>query len=64
MQKTVVKKSDLLHSIDFWNKANLIVIGDCIVDRYVACEALGMSAEAPVVVVKELESKDFYGRLL
>ena len=60
-KRQLIKKSDLLHSIDFWNKANLIVIGDCIVDRYVACEALGMSAEAPVVVVKELESKDFYG---
>ena len=60
-KRQLLKKSDLLHSIDFWNKANLIVIGDCIVDRYVACEALGMSAEAPVVVVKELESKDFYG---
>jgi len=60
-KRQLLKKSDLLHSIDFWNNANLIVIGDCIVDRYVACEALGMSAEAPVVVVKELESKDFYG---
>ena len=60
-KRQLIKKSDLLHSIDFWNNANLIVIGDCIVDRYVACEALGMSAEAPVVVVKELESKDFYG---
>ena len=60
-KRQLIKKSDLIRSIDFWNKANLIVIGDCIVDRYVACEALGMSAEAPVVVVKELESKDFYG---
>ena len=60
-KRQLLKKSDLLHSIDFWNEANLIVIGDCIVDRYVACEALGMSAEAPVVVVKELDSKDFYG---
>ena len=56
-----LKKKDLLNSIDLWGRANLIVIGDCIVDRYVACEALGMSAEAPVVVVKEIESKDFYG---
>ena len=60
-KRQLLKKKDLLNSIDFWGKANLIVIGDCIVDRYVACEALGMSAEAPVVVVKELERKDFYG---
>ena len=60
-KRQLLKKIDLLESINFWNQANLIVIGDCIVDRYVACEALGMSAEAPVVVVKELDSKDFYG---
>ena len=60
-KRQLLKKSDLLESINFWNQANLIVIGDCIVDRYVACEALGMSAEAPVIVVKELDSKDFYG---
>ena len=39
--------------------ANLIVIGDTVIDRYVACEALGMSAEAPVVVVKELKTEIF-----
>ena len=35
--------------------------GDTIVDQYAACEALGMSAEAPIVVVKELNSKIFIG---
>ena len=60
-KRQLLKKKDLLNAIDYWGKANLIVIGDCIVDRYVACEALGMSAEAPVVVVKEIEGKDFYG---
>ena len=39
----------------------IIVIGDTIVDQYAACEALGMSAEAPVVVVKELDAKNFIG---
>ena len=37
----------------------MIVVGDTIIDQYSACEALGMSAEAPVVVVKELENKNF-----
>ena len=31
----------------------MIVLGDTIVDQYAACEAIGMSAEAPVVVVRE-----------
>ena len=30
-----------------------------ILDEYVACQALGMSAEAPVIVVKELEFRNF-----
>ena len=39
----------------------MIVLGDTIVDQYAACEAIGMSAEAPVVVVRELEHKNFIG---
>ena len=56
-----LSKDDLLASIENWKNANLIVIGDTNIDRYAACEALGMSAEAPVVVVKELENRDFGG---
>ena len=44
-----------------WQNSRLVVLGDTIVDQYAACEALGMSAEAPVVVVKELEQKNFIG---
>jgi rfaE bifunctional protein kinase chain/domain len=40
---------------------NLLVVGDTIVDQYVACDAIGMSAEAPVLVVRELESREFIG---
>jgi rfaE bifunctional protein kinase chain/domain len=39
----------------------ILVLGDTIVDQYVACDPIGMSNEAPVVVVKELETKDFVG---
>ena len=56
-----IRKKDLIKSIDEWQKCNLIVIGDTIVDQYAACEAIGMSAEAPVVVVRELEHKNFIG---
>ena len=41
--------------------SKLLVIGDTIVDNYVACDAVGMSAEAPVLVVKELENREFLG---
>lgn len=39
----------------------LVVLGDAIVDQYVACDALGMSAEAPVIALKELRSREYVG---
>ena len=42
-------------------KPRLLVIGDTIVDQYIACDALGMSAEAPVIVVKEFDKVDYLG---
>ena len=54
-------KEKLLSSINGGNRSKIIVIGDTIVDQYAACEALGMSAEAPIVVVKELDAKNFIG---
>lgn len=40
---------------------NILVVGDTIVDRYVYCDGLGMSAEAPVIVVRPLDSETFLG---
>lgn len=56
-----ISKEKLLKSIDTWGTSNLIVLGDTIIDQYAACEAIGLSAEAPVLVVKELAKKDFIG---
>ncbi len=56
-----VHTSRLLEIIRNFKDKNLLVIGDTIVDQYVACDAIGMSAEAPVLVVKELESREFVG---
>lgn len=39
----------------------ILVIGDLIVDEYIATEPLGISAEAPVIVVREIESKRYVG---
>jgi rfaE bifunctional protein kinase chain/domain len=44
-----------------WRGAKVLVVGDSIIDRYVTCEALGLSAEAPVVVVREKQEKCFAG---
>jgi rfaE bifunctional protein kinase chain/domain len=39
----------------------LLIVGDTIVDQYVACDPVGMSNEAPVIVVKELEARNYLG---
>lgn len=52
---------DMLGVLANFKNAHLVVLGDTIVDRYVACEAMGMSAEAPVIVVRELESRNYMG---
>ncbi|QNI95441.1 cytidyltransferase-like domain protein [Synechococcus sp. A15-127] len=56
-----IERDQLLNAINSWGATRLIVLGDTIVDQYAACEAIGMSAEAPVVVVRELEHKNFIG---
>jgi len=56
-----VDVNNLEDRLNNFSNSKLVVIGDTIVDNYVACDALGMSAEAPVLVVKELESREFIG---
>lgn len=60
-KKQKINLDKLIDSIDLWNSTHLIVLGDTIIDQYSACEAMGMSAEAPVIVVKELNNKNFIG---
>jgi rfaE bifunctional protein kinase chain/domain len=56
-----IQLNQLIERIHDFSKAKILVLGDTIVDQYVACDAIGMSAEAPVLVVRELESKEFVG---
>ena len=60
-QRQGIKGKNLVKNITSWKNTRLIVLGDTIVDQYAACEAIGMSAVAPVVVVRELEHKNFLG---
>lgn len=58
-QKICVPK---LHDVcNMFSRQKILVIGDTIVDQYVACDPVGMSSEAPVLVIKELESREFLG---
>ena len=60
-ERQTLKTASLLQSINKFKEASLLVIGDTILDQYIACDAVGMSAEAPVIVVRELESRDYIG---
>jgi len=60
-QKHNITLKDIQDRLANFSNTKLLVIGDTIVDHYVACDALGMSAEAPVLVVKELENREFIG---
>jgi rfaE bifunctional protein kinase chain/domain len=61
MQTQDVSLSHLVESLTKQPRNQILVLGDAIVDRYVACDPVGMSNEAPVVVVKELETRDYIG---
>jgi len=56
-----VSRERLNRYMEEWGDTRLIVLGDSVVDQYAACEAVGMSAEAPVIVVRERESRNFVG---
>ena len=48
-------------ALDRIRQSRLLVLGDTIVDQYIACDPLGMSAEAPVLVVRELKAREYLG---
>lgn len=53
--------AELVDSIERFKSLNIVVIGDLIVDEYVACDALGMSQEDPTLVVSPLRYDRFLG---
>lgn len=49
---------NLLHK---FSKLKICVIGDLIIDEYIACQPLGMSQEDPTIVVTPVDSRLFVG---
>ncbi len=47
--------------VDDFHKQKILVIGDTIVDQFVSCDTLGVSSEAPVLAIREIENKEFIG---
>ena len=56
-----ITKEGILSACERCSDKHILVIGDTILDKYVACDALGMSSEAPVLVVKEVDNKEYVG---
>ena len=56
-----IKSERIIEVLNFNIKPQILLIGDIIVDEYVATEPLGISAEAPVIVVKEIETRKYLG---
>ncbi len=50
--------------IDNYDNLKILVIGESIIDDYVACETLGKSGKEPVLVLRDIESKQFLGGAL
>lgn len=61
LKRINVSKSDLIKSVKKFNSGKVLVIGDSIIDQYIDSEPLGISAEAPVIVVREINKKNFIG---
>lgn len=61
MKKQNITIEKLNEYCDDFKNLHILVIGDTIVDQYIACDALGMSSEAPVLVLRELNSKEYVG---
>lgn len=60
-QKHDISLEKISNAVDHFSKLKMLVIGDTIVDQFVSCDALGVSSEAPVMAIRELESKEFIG---
>jgi rfaE bifunctional protein kinase chain/domain/rfaE bifunctional protein nucleotidyltransferase chain/domain len=56
-----ITETSVRQILDRLRGKQILVVGDAIVDKYTYCDRLGMSAEAPVLVVRPLETDTFLG---
>lgn len=56
-----IDSNKLIEVLNNFNRLNVLVIGDTIVDEYKTCEPLGMSQEDPTIVVSPISSDIFLG---
>ena len=61
LKRHEISNTTLVESIHSLNRIKVLVVGDLIVDRYVDCQPVGLSAEDPSMVVSPLASREFVG---
>jgi len=61
MERHNISRYDIELALSKFNNLNVIVIGDLIVDEYVDCSSVGLSREAPSIVVTPNSQKRYVG---
>ena len=56
-----LERNSMLEVIKKFSEINICVVGDLIVDEYIACDPLGMSQEDPTIVVTPVHTSKFIG---
>jgi len=60
LERRAINLQSLLEKVAS-RRPRMLIWGDTIVDRYVVCDPVGMSSEAPVIVVRELNEECYVG---
>ena len=61
IERQDIKISNLEEILSRFSQLEVAVVGDSIVDEYIFCDALGMSAEDPVIVVRPRRTERYVG---
>lgn len=56
-----IKRENIYKILEKFEKRNVLVIGDLIIDEYITCDVLGLSLEDPTVVVTPILEQKFIG---
>ena len=52
---------DIRNVMDKFFSIKVLIIGEAIIDRYVFCEALGKSGKEPILVLRKINTEQYYG---
>ncbi len=61
LRRRGITSATLQEAIGRFEELNVLVLGDTIIDEYIFCDALGMSQEDPVLVVRPFSTERYVG---